>query len=412
MNSSDTFKAFLGFYSGSSVLGMNRPAILGHLFPFGELSLDLRLLCVSNFIGAFGDGLFVYILPNYIRGLEATSADVGFLFSLLSLTTALTIIPGGFLADRFDRKKIMILGWLVWAPLPLAFSAASHWSQLIVPMCLYGALLSGPAISAYVATTTSKERMTLTFTSLSASWSLGYIFSPAFGGYLASFVDMRWVFFLGFVFYSIATGVLFFVRSQHVSKSVNLGEASRTTTFPMRRLIFLSLFFAAATFSLSLVRPLVVQFFNDIFTLNNFQIGILGSVTFFGWTIFSIQLGRLGDRRDKMIAVAASLLMASVSFSLLISSGFFPSLILASFLSGATFPVWALMNACISALAPEASRGRWISLSQVTVTFAAFAAPYLGGVLYEHSPYTPFYLVIVVTPIIAVLGLTRPFRQT
>lgn len=161
MNSSDTFKAFLGFYSGSSVLGMNRPAILGHLFPFGELSLDLRLLCVSNFIGAFGDGLFVYILPNYIRGLEATSADVGFLFSLLSLTTALTIIPGGFLADRFDRKKIMILGWLVWAPLPLAFSAASHWSQLIVPMCLYGALLSGPAISAYVATTTSKERMTL-----------------------------------------------------------------------------------------------------------------------------------------------------------------------------------------------------------------------------------------------------------
>jgi MFS family permease len=113
-----------------------------------------------------------------------------------------------------------------------------------------------------------------------------------------------------------------------------------------------------------------------------------------------------------MIAVAASLLMASVSFSLLISSGFFPSLILASFLSGATFPVWALMNACISALAPEASRGRWISLSQVTVTFAAFAAPYLGGVLYEHSPYTPFYLVIVVTPIIAVLGLTRPFRQT
>jgi MFS family permease len=165
-------------------------------------------------------------------------------------------------------------------------------------------------------------------------------------------------------------------------------------------------------FSLGLVRPLAVQFFNDVFALNDFQIGILGSVTFFGWTIFSIELGRLGDRRDKMVAVAASLIMASVSFSLLISFGFFPALVLASFLNGATFPIWALMNASIGALAPEASRGRWISLCQVTATLAAFAAPYLGGVLYENSPYTPFYLAIGITPLLAILGLTRLFKQT
>lgn len=382
------------------------------MFPFGELNLDLRLLCVSNFIGAFGDGLFVYTLPNYIRGLQATSADVGLLFSLLSLTTALTIIPGGFLADRFDRKKIMILGWLIWVPVPLAFSVASHWSQLIVPMCLYGALLSGPATSAYVATTAWKGKVTLTFTSLSASWSLGYIFSPTIGGYLTASYGVQWVFFLGFVFYSIATGTLFFLRSQHVDKPVRPDATLATETFQAWRLIVLSLFFAAAMFSLGLVRPLVVQIFKDIFTLNNFQIGILGSVTFFGWAIFSIELGRLGDRRNKMVAVAASLIMASVSFSLLISTGFFPMLVLASFLNGATFPIWALLNASISALAPETSRGRWISLSQVTATLAAFAAPYLGGVLYESSPYTPFYLAIGITPLLAILGLTRLFKQT
>jgi MFS family permease len=391
---------------------MHRPEILNHMFPFGELDLDLRLLCISNFIGAFGDGLFVYILPNYIRGLQATSADVGLLFSLLSLTTALTIIPGGFLADRFDRKKIMILGWLVWIPVPLVFSVASHWSQLIVPMCLYGALLSGPATSAYVAATATEGKMTLTFTSLSASWSLGYIFSPAIGGFLTSAYGMHWVFFLGFLFYSIATATLFFIRSQHASKPLGPIEAQKSRAFQVQRLILLSLFFAAAMFSLGLVRPLVVQFFNDIFALNSFQIGILGSVTFFGWTIFSIELGRLGDRRDKMVAVAALLGMASVSFSLLISIGFFPMLFLASFLNGATFPIWALLNASASALIPDASRGRWISFSQVTATLAAFAAPYLGGVLYENSPYTPFYVVIVITPLLAVLGLTRLFRQT
>ena len=391
---------------------MHPPAALSHMFPFGELNSDLRLLCVSNFIGAFGDGLFVYTLPNYIRELQATSADVGLLFSLLSLTAALTIIPGGFLADRFDRKKIMILGWLIWVPVPLAFSVANHWSQLIVPMCIYGALLSGPAISAYVATTAYEGKMTLTFTSLSASWSLGYIFSPAIGGYLAASYGTQWVFFLGFIFYSMATGTLFFLRGQHANRPAKSDKAPEDNTFQVRRLVFLSLFFAAAMFTLGLVRPLVVQFFNDVFALNRFQIGVLGSVTFFGWAIFSIELGRLGDRRNKMVAVAASLIMGSVSFSLLISMGFFPTLVLASFLNGATFPIWALLNASISALAPEASRGRWISLSQVTATLAAFAAPYLGGVLYESSPYIPFYLAIGIAPLLAILGLTRLFKQT
>ncbi len=389
---------------------MHPPTIFSHMFPFGELDLDLRLLCVSNFFGAFGDGLFVYILPNFIRGLQATSSDVGLLFSLLSLTTALTIIPGGFLADRYDRKKIMILGWLMWVPVPLVFSVANHWSQLIVPMCLYGALVSGPATSAYVASTTTQGKMTLTFTSLSASWSLGYIFSPAIGGYLASISGMQLAFFLGFIFYSIATCILFFLRSQYSSKSVKQDKPTENRSLQVRRLVYLSLFFATVMFSIGLVRPLVVQFFNDVFALNSFEIGTLGSVTFFGWTIFSIELGRLGDRRGKMVAVAALLLMASVSFSLLISMSFFPALVFGSFLNGATFPIWALLNASVGALAPEQSKGRWISLSQVIATLAAFGAPYVGGVLYESSPYTPFFLAIGMTPLLAILGLTKLFR--
>jgi len=392
---------------------MSRPAILNYILPFGTLSLDLKLLCVSNFIGAFGDGLFIYILPIYIRGLQATAADVGLLFSLFTLSTALTIIPGGFVADRFDRKKVMILGWLIWVPLPLIISMATHWSQLILPMILFGVFLSGPATSAYVATMASKDRMTSTFTTLSASWSLGYIFSPALGGYLATIVGMQWVFFLGFIFYSAATSVLLFIRSQHASKPVSSPEITvDSNAFKARKIVYLSIFFAVAMFFLALVRPLVVQFLQDVFRLDSFHVGVLGSITFFGWAMFSIGLGKIGDKWTKMVAVSTLLLLSSVSFSLLISFNNFPSLVWASFLNGITFPTWSLMNACIGAIAPAVSRGRWISLSQVTATLAAFLAPYLGGLLYEATPYTPFYIVIAVTPLLAVLALAKPFKET
>ena len=122
-----------------------------------------------HFIGAFGDGLFIYTLPIYLRGLEASPANVGMLYSILSLSSALTIIPGGFLADRFDRKKIMILGWAIWVPIPLMFSVATNWSQLLPVMSLYGFLVAGPSISAYIFTSANKERITVTFAAFSAS---------------------------------------------------------------------------------------------------------------------------------------------------------------------------------------------------------------------------------------------------
>jgi len=225
---------------------MIRSIVYSLLLPAGTLSRDLELIFVSNFIGAVGDGLYAYILPNYIRGLGASSADVGFLFSIFTLSTALTIIPGGFLADRYDRKRVIVLGWLLWVPVPLMFSVATHWTQLIPVMPLYGFFLSGPATSAYVMTAARKDRVTLTYTLMSASWWTGYIFSPGLGGYLSTVVGMSNVLFLSFVLYAAATIVLFFIRSQRVQRTV----MPQNTQFSLnssyaQRIILLSVFFGS-----------------------------------------------------------------------------------------------------------------------------------------------------------------------
>lgn len=392
---------------------MSRQAIWGYVLPPGTLNQDLKLICLSNFIGAFGDGLFVYLLPLYIRSLDATAADVGLLYSLLGLSTALTIIPGGFLADKFDRKKVMILGWLVWVPIPLMLAAATHWSQLVLPMVMYGFFLSGPATSAYVATFASRERITVTFAAISASWSVGYIFSPGLGGYLATIIGMQPIFFLTFVLYSTATGLIFFIRSQHAK----LPEVSVSTSLVLdsarvRKIIVLSVFFAMAMFLVAMVRPLVVQFQQEVFSLDRFFIGVLGSLTFLGWTLLSIAFGRIGDRWTKMLAVALSMVVSSFAFWVLTAFNNFVVLSLASFLNGASYLLWYLMNASVGVIPPEASRGRWISLSQVIVALAIFVAPYLGGVLYETDVHMPFYIVIVASPVLAVLAFAKPFKET
>jgi len=391
---------------------MTVSAVWSRVLPLGAFNRDLKLLFVSNFIGAFGDGLFVYILPLYIRDLKASSADVGLLFSIFTLSTALTIIPGGFLADRFDRKKVMILGWSIWVPLPLVFSIATNWIQLVPVMSLYGFFISGPATSAYVVTLARKDKVTLTYTTLGGAWWLGYIFSPGLGGFLSALIGMQQVFFLAFILYGAATSVLFLVRSQRVEKSQRSPTGlSGSDSSPAKKIIMLSLFFAVVFFFLSLVRPLLVQFFKDVYGLDRFHIGVLGSIGFLGSALFSIGVGKVGDKFGKMVAAAIALLVGGFSFGLFVFFSDFAVLSFASLLNGASYMLWALMGASVGSITPEASRGRWISLSQMSATIAASVAPYIGGVIYESSPYLPFYTVTVAVPLLSIIAVTKPFKE-
>jgi len=97
--------------------------ILKFGFPFEVLNRDLKLIFASNLIGSFGDGLYAYLLPNYMaETLKASSVEIGMLYAIMGLVAALTLLVAGTLADKYDRKKIMIAGWIAWVPAPIIFS--------------------------------------------------------------------------------------------------------------------------------------------------------------------------------------------------------------------------------------------------------------------------------------------------
>ncbi len=380
-------------------------------FLFKDLNRDLKLVFISDVVGAFGDGLYYFILPLYFRTeLKATPTEVGILFSVLCLAAALTPFPGGILADKYDRKKVMVLGWLLWTPVPLIFSMAGHWTQALPATFMYGVLIGSPASSAYIATSAQKERMTVTFTTISFGWWLGYIFSPALGGYLSTFFGMRTVFFLASVFYTLCALVLSLISSQHAVKSPTQPSLS-PTPFKRKKILLWALLFGAIMFVETLVRPLVPQFLEDVFLLDNFRIGVLGSVTFLGSAVLALCLGRIGDRWRKAGAVSVATIFCCISTIILISFNNLPTLALASFMMGPSYVIWSLMGAVTGSIAPEASRARWISVPLTAAMIGAFFAPYLGGLMYESWAYGPFIFSIIITPTLAVLALTKPLKE-
>ncbi len=391
--------------------------LIQQIFPFHTLNKDLKIYFISNLFASFGDGLTIYLLPNFIRDLSATPEDVGFLFSILTIASALTIIPGGFLADKYDLKKILLLGWAIWVPVPLSFAFGTHWTQLIPAMFLYGVLISGPAGSAYVVGRSEKSTMTSTFAMLASAWGAGYMFAPAVSGYLAETVGMQFVFFLTAIFYFVTLATLTRLSSHRATqassgfplKHVEPGDIS--SVFKRSRIFLLSALFAAVMFSLALVYSLQPQFLKDVYLYDLTRIGVLGSFTYFGGFIFSLILGIVGDRHGKTTAISAAMLGVASSLGLFVCFDNFAILILASFLRGASFPMWAFIGASVGAIAPSATRARWISVVQTTAQLASILAPYVGGVLYAGSPRTPFLIAIAIMLLIAFVAQTKFLKE-
>jgi len=377
------------------------------------LNRDLKIIFISNLTGSFGDGLYAYLLPYYMtKSLGASSEEVGILYAVMSLVAALTLLVGGILADRYDRKKIMIVGWSAWLPAPFIFSCAENWIQMLPGIVLWGFWLGGPTRTAYVATSADKSRLTSTFTALSVAWSLGYIFSPAFGGYLAETVGMQLVFYSASILYGLAGFALVFVNSQHVKRQYR--EEKSSSFFKLlrtRKLLVISIFFALIMFTLMLFRPFVPQFLGEEYGYGDLEIGILGSISFFGSAVLGILLGRLGDRWKKSYALATLMILCCFSLILLMASRDFSILLITFFIAGGSYLNWPLMDAIVSPLAPESIRARWISIPQTVSMFSSFIAPYIGGVLYDSSRYCPFLVAITITPFLAVLASTKLLEE-
>jgi len=372
------------------------------------LNRDLKLIFTTNVVGSFGDGLFAYLLPVYMGNqLGLDPIQIGILYALFALASALTLLISGKLADRYDRRKIMVAGWIAWLPAPLIFAFASNFAEMIPGMVMWGFWLGQPASSAYIVTSSERSRLTSTFTIMSAGWSLGYTFSPAIGGFLAGTVGMKTVFYLAFIFYASACFTLSFIRSQHANhgQGADEKEYSFSKLIRNRKLLSLSAFFATVMFITMMFRNFVPIYVKAVYGLTDFEIGFLGSILFASSAVLGILLGRLGDMKQKVYPLALSLIFGTIALVLMLLSDSFAILVVSFIINGASYLTWSMLSAIIGPTAPESCRARWIAIPQTLCMFVSFAAPYVGGFLYATSANYPFIVAAIAMPLLAFLSL-------
>jgi ENTS family enterobactin (siderophore) exporter len=364
-----------------------------------SLPKDLKLIFSAHMLWTFGEGLYSFILPVYVIELGGTGMEIGFLYSLMFLVYTLSVLLGGFLADRLDRKKLILFIFMFGSVSALIYSFATEWWHLVPAMLVYSlATIGGPAEDSYIAALVSKEKMTRAFTFTEMGYSLGLIFSPLLGACLLTFLSMRWLFRLSFTFGLLAVLPLFFISPQ-IPKKEKLGGAFADYHASLKNkkfTLWMPLFMTFA-FGITMISPFVSATLRDTYKLGESTILIMGSISYTGEAILGMALGGIGGKRSTSKALCLSLITVSTGALLFASSSPFLMIPLAVFLIGGGRVAFALARSTAGTCSENASAGAMFAIFTVLMGTTQTPAPEIGGILYKSFPVQPFLLGGVLT---------------
>lgn len=151
---------------------------------------DFRLLSVGSLVSSLGSQMLGVAIGWELYERTNSAFVLGMVGLVQVLPVLLLSLHAGHIADRFDRKLIVILSQalLVLCSLGLAGWSYANGSLLVAYICLLligGARAFGnPASSTLLPQTVPQEIFLNAATWSSSSWQLAAVFGPALGGFM------------------------------------------------------------------------------------------------------------------------------------------------------------------------------------------------------------------------------------
>ncbi len=380
--------------------------MLGRLNLLGSirgLPRDLRLLFFSLFLWTFGLGVYNYVWSIYLTELHANPEQVGLVSSIGFVFAAISMIPGGVLANKYDAKTLLIVGWAMSIPAPVLFYYSGTWSDVIPGLIILQlSAFNLPAMNVFIGELADRRRVSSSFGTVYSAAPLGLVLSPAVGGLLLNWLRIRDLFWFSLVLWIVSTLILFPLKAQPPRVVDSKARVFELPSSRQEMAIFVFLFGAAVAISISSPSflPLYLQ---DHLHLTDSQVQLMGAVQSLSSAVFTILLGRWASTRSEGSTIAKELLLVAGGAAGIALAGS-PLLVvpMVFLLGGARAPspvAYSILSKMRRGRSRAGQFGFYLTFEQLGFVLGSF----IGGLLYARSPISVFITTFTLFLLLAAL---------
>ena len=282
------------------------------------------LLWAGEMISAVGGGLTSFGLGVYVFNQTGSAASMALVTLLTFLPTLLLSVPAGVLADRYDRRLLMMMGdgcsalGILSILLCMTQDEAALW-QICIGVFIsstFSALLE-PSYRATVTDLLTREEYSKASGLVSLAGSARYLISPVLAGVLLAVSDIKLLLIIDICTFFPTVFAAALVRKGIAGKVAELQDSFldslrqgwKAVTGNHGILILITVSAALTCFMGTfqiLAQPLILDFADST------TLGIGETVCAFGMLVSSLFLGAKGIRQDYVKKLCLSLLVAGV----------------------------------------------------------------------------------------------------
>ena len=350
---------------------------------------DFRYFLAANFLATLGEQMLTVAVGWELYLRTRSTLALGLVGLVQIVPVALLALPAGQLADRYDRRRIVLASQALLAvcSLGLTLLSATTGPLPLVYVCLFllgaGMAFSTPANSALVPQVVPSAAFANAATWSSSSWQLAAVLGPALGGGLIALTGhATGVYLVNAAAALIAVALIARIRGiRQVVKPASEATDARSLAAGIQFIRRTQVVLAAITLDLFAVlfggaTTLLPVFAVDILHVGATGLGVLRAAPSVGAVLMALTLAHLPPLRRAgrtLLLAVAGFGVATIVFGL---SRSFPLSLLMLGLLGALDNVSVVVRSTLLLTrAPDEVRGRVYAVNGVFVT----ASNELGG---------------------------------
>ena len=360
-----------------------------------KLDRNLWMLFTVGIIGVVSIQLILPLFPLFLDSHGASEMEISFVISLSSLATTVLMIPVGFLMERVGKKRMLLIGLLIWTVTPIFIGSARNWRTVAPLYMVYNLaeIFVGPARMTMISEYATPESQATVFGVMSMDWAVGGILSPPLSGFLAERSGWHLPFQVAAMVMALSLVPALMLKDK--AEGTQEERVSALNIFRRDYLTTISLFFLFAcvlSTGQSIVGTMLPIFLKNQMALSLSSIGLF----FTGSSVLSllgqVPGGWLADRYGRKKVILAFLLPIPFIFSAwAMVSDWGVMLVLYSLFAGCLGMMGSASLALLSDSFPSELKGAAFSVRMTGFRMGSIVGPLLGGYLYSSlSPKSPF----------------------